>query len=345
MDTPCYDQHMLDLVFNDLEHLLSTERPTATSNTNCCVNCGGNALLYNTSSSSYPGSTVCDTCGVVQPGYVFYEEMFGKTLPTRTSNYKRIHHWHERISQLLLMESQIPMDEMLRIAEKLCDGTHKVINKDTVRAVLRSLGLQLYIEKWLQIIFRITRIAPPIPGSMLVCKLDSMFSDLQEPFNCFRSNKRKNFLNYNYVFCRLFQHLKCAQFCMFFPLIKSKSKLRQLDDMWRKMAESLNWEITQLAIVPPFAVRLEQPELLLQQLGSEYVPPVLVAPQTMLPKMVFRTLDRRSVNKMTRQRWLHHSNQPEQAFQKVAAAVKPRLSGVAKRPQLMSQRRHQGQHV
>jgi hypothetical protein len=322
-----YDQQLLDLVFADLDDLLAAERPVASEFCGICVSCGGARLTYAGSGTSHPGSLVCDSCGVVQPGVVFYETMYGNDYTHKSSNYKRIHHWHERISQLLLMESQIPYDQMLAIAEKLCDGTHSVINKDTVRAVLRSLNMQLYIEKWLQIIFRVTRIAPPIPGNILVHKLDEMFQSLQEPFDCFRIKKRKNFLNYNYVFCRLFQRLDCTQFCMFFPLIKSKQKLKQLDDMWVLMAESLNWEIKPLAQVAPFAVRLEQPDLLLQRLASEYVPPVQAAIQTEPLKMVFRTLDHRSVSRLIRGTTRHHLDQPEQEPRKAAAGVKrPRLN-------------------
>ena len=45
-----------------------------------------------------------------------------------------------------------------------------------------------------------------------------------------KSSSRRNFLNYNYVFCRLFQKMGCTKFCMFFPLIRSKVKLRALDE-------------------------------------------------------------------------------------------------------------------
>jgi hypothetical protein len=320
-----YDQHLLDLAFNDLEHLLATERPDPGQPSGCCVSCGGEQLSYSGSGTSFPGSLVCDRCGVVQPGCCFWETMYGNDFRRKTSNYKRIHHWHERISQLLLMESQIPHDQMLRIAEKLCDGSYAVINKDAVRAVLRSLNMQLYIEKWLQIIFRVTRIAPPIPGSMLVRKLDTMFQDLQEPFHCFRVAERKNFLNYNYVFCRLFQKLDCAQFSMFFPLIKSKHKLKQLDEMWKDMAGSLQWDLKPLAQVAPFAVRLEKPVLLLQRLASEYAPPIPAAPQTEPLKMVFRTLDRRSLAKLLREKAPLHSSPPAQQPRKAAAAKKRRL--------------------
>jgi len=340
-----YDQQLLDTVFADLDDLLAAERPVACESRSSCLSCGGNQLSYAGSGTSHPGSLVCDHCGVVQPGIVFYETMYGNNVSHKSSNYKRIHHWHERISQLLLMESQIPHDQMLAIAEKLCDGTYSVINKDAVRAVLRSLNMQLYIEKWLQIIFRVTRIAPPIPGNLLVHKLDEMFQALQEPFNCFRVERRKNFLNYNYVFCRLFQRLDCTQFCMFFPLIKSKQKLEQLDDMWSLMAESLNWAVTPLAQVAPFAVRLERPDLLLQRLASEYVPPVLAETQTTHARTVFRTLDRRSVDRLLRGTAQLHSDPPEQEPRKAAAEAKRPRSHAAKGPRLLNRRRCRARHV
>jgi hypothetical protein len=333
-----YDQRLLDLAFDDLEHLLAAERPVPVEPGSCCVSCGGGELDYAGSMSSHPGSLVCNRCGVVQPGCVFYETMYGRDCPRKTSNYKRIHHWHERVSQLLLMESQIPYHEMLRIAEKLCDGTHAVIDKDTVRSVLRSLNLQLYIEKWLQIIFRVTRIAPPIPGSLLIQMLDQLFLDLQEPFNCYRVKGRKNFLNYNYVFCRLFQKLECHQFCMFFPLIKSKQKLRQLDDMWSNMVGAIDWEVKPLEYVAPFAVHLEQPALLLQRLASEYVPPVLAGIQPTQLKTVFRTLGRRSAEKLVAERQPHHSKQFEQESQTPAVGSKRRRSVREGLPQLQRRR-------
>ena len=177
---------------------------------------------------------------------------------SNSSNYKRIHHWHERISQLLITESPIPDEEFIQIAAKLLEGGFTVINKDVIRTILRSLNMQLYIEKWLQIIFRITMIMPPIPGSSLIRQLDELFLELQEPFECYRANGRKNFLNYNYVFCRLFQKMGCTQYCMFFPLIKSQAKVRALDDMWTKMATSIKWQTPSLKQVQPFAVRLER---------------------------------------------------------------------------------------
>ena len=264
-----YNQSQLDAAFDDMDVLLSAERPIPANGRDTCVNCGAGRFVFNGQESAHPGSRICDLCGVVDPGLVIWETMYGNLMPTKTSNYKRIHHWHERISQLLLAESRIPDDEMLQIARCICSGEYTVINKDVIRTVLRSLNMQLYIEKWLQIIFRITKITPPMPGPMIVRQLDELFIQLQQPFEACRSEGRKNFLNYNYVFCRLFQKLGCLQFCMFFPLIKSKSKLEQLDQMWGEMAHKIGWPVIPLQFVVPFAVRLEQPDLLLQGLCAQ----------------------------------------------------------------------------
>ena len=286
------DQGDVDAAFADMEHLLDADRHASKCDSRVCADCGCGEFVYCGSGSPHPGSRVCTACGVVQAGNIYFETMYGKFVPTRGSNYKRIHHWHERISQLLIHESPIPRHEMQLIAEKLCDGTHQVLNKDTIRTVLRSLNLQLYIEKWLQIIYRLTDIRPPCPGPLLIQQLDSMFHELQRPFNTFKMEGRKNFLNYNYVFRRLFQAIGCPKFSMFFPLIKSPSKLRHLDKMWEAMAKSLNWEVTPLLSVPCFSVQLADPSSLLARLASQ---PELQSPverSILLPRKLYHASDR-----------------------------------------------------
>ena len=176
-----YGSEELAAYFHDLDSILSSAEDSAPIRSGC-ANCSSLDFCYSSSNSSYPGSRVCNVCGAVEKGNVYFETMYNKELPCRSSNYKRIHHWHERISQMLLMESRIPNEKMLLIAEKLCDGTYSVLNKDIIRSVLRSLKMQPYIEKWLQIIQRITGIAPPVPGVLLIRQLDTMFIELQRPF-------------------------------------------------------------------------------------------------------------------------------------------------------------------
>ena len=282
-------QSELDLAFADLDLLLNRDGDVFTRCSNVCRGCGGNKFTFAPSGTSMVGSRTCETCAVVDDAPVFFETMYGLETPRKTSNYKRVHHWHERISQLLILESEIPDDKMLQIAECLLDGSYTFINKDIIRQVLRSLKLQHYIEKWLQIIHRITGISPPKPGISLVRELDNLFLELQRPFDAHKSAQRKNFLNYNYVFCRLLQKMGCKQFCMFFPLIKSSPKLQQLDEMWDKMAESVDWPIVKLEQVSTFCVRLSAPSDLLERLRQNLASRAAVERASPPIQIVFRT--------------------------------------------------------
>jgi hypothetical protein len=310
-------QSELDLAFADLDYLLDRRTDGLILTDNNCRNCGGNIFTFASTGSSMVGSRTCDTCAVVEDGPVFFETMYGLQCPRKSSNYKRVHHWHERISQLLILESQIPDKEMLQIAERLCDGSFTFINKDIIRSVLRSLNLQNYIEKWLQIIQRITGISPPRPGISLVQELDRLFLELQRPFDAHKTPDRKNFLNYNYVFCRLLQKLGCKQFCMFFPLIKSNQKLQQLDEMWAKMAKSINWQSPPLEQVPPFCVRLCEPSRLLERLQQFLASRVVVEHALQPIRIVFRTSGQvRFVGRYPKLTMQHQSELPALPIQK-----------------------------
>ena len=331
------DQDAVDAAFADLERLLEERRPEPASR--ACVGCGG----VHFDRVSNPGHVhsyydVCAGCGAV------VNNTFGAgdaaRFPPRTtsSNYKRIHHWHERVSQLLLQESPIPHDDFVKIAERLLDGTHTVINKDVIRSVLRSLNMQLYIEKWLGIIQRVTGIEPPKPGARLLEMLDDAFTELQQPFKHFKAQGRKNFLNYNYVFCRLFQRLDCTQFCMFFPLIKSRQKLRHLDEMWEAMVASLQWEVKPLQQVAPFAVRLESPAALLEQIRQRGAPAAPAAPRTERWQTGNRKSDRRLLHELDRQTSLkrRRSAQPAPELQTLGSSVKrPRSASARGLPRLI----------
>ena len=156
---------------------------------------------------------------------------------------------------MLIMESRIPPEHMLAIGERLLDGSHAIISKDTIRGVLRSLNLQVYIEKWLQIIERCTGIVPPCPGPVILERLYQQFIELEKPFLLYTQNPIPVATSLTtisqlrvYVFCHLLQRMGCTKFCMFFPLIRSKHKLRALDDTWFKMTEVLGWTSVPLEV-------------------------------------------------------------------------------------------------
>ena len=323
------EQEDVDRAFADYDRAFLTLNPRpayATRNNMLCISCGSAHHTYNTSGSNEPGARICNNCGIVQPGNIIFEQMYGRILPSRTSNYKRIHHWHERISQLMLMESQIPREHMVAIGEKLLDGSYTVASKDTIRAVLRSLGLQVYIEKWLQIIERCTGVVPPCPGPVVLNRLDELFLDLQRPFAAYKLADRRNFLNYNYVFCRLFQRMNCTKFCMFFPLIRSKVKLRALDVMWEAMANSLGWESQPLVQVAPFSVCIETPAALLRRLKDRCAALTPVVPRKAPMKTAIQTWDRRKSAARPPERAKPRSERSAQMPQTLALRLKRKRS-------------------
>lgn len=329
------DQAAVDAAFSDLDELLAERAPAPSS---ACRNCGSYHFeRAHNDGQRFSYHDVCSECAAVQEST--FGQLDAQYYPARrsSSNYKRIHHWHERISQLFLCESTIPDDQFLQIAERLLDGSHAVINKDVIRGVLRSLNMQLYIEKWLQIIQRITGIEPPIPGGQLLMSLDACFMELQRPFAACKVDGRKNFLNYNYVFCRLFQKLGCAQFCMFFPLIKSRQKLRALDTMWHAMAGSVGWELTPLVHVPPFSVKLQQPELALARIRARVADAALAAPRTVPWRTGYRKSDQVLLRELDRQRSLkqRRSSPFAQELQRLGSSVKRPRSSAATRPRLL----------
>ena len=331
------NQTAVDAAFADLDDLIAQRRPV--DERNVCAGCGGMQLEQ----CANPGHTeifyyCCAACGIVQDGCA----VGAITTRCTSSNYKRIHHWHERVSQLMLCESRIPDSDFKRIAERICNGSHRVINKDVIRSVLRSLNMQTYIEKWLQIIQRITGIEPPKPGNRLLIALDDMFTELQRPFAQCKQQGRKNFLNYNYVFCRLFQKLGCPQFSMFFPLIKSRSKLKSLDDTWAAMTASVGWEVTPLQLVPPFAVTLERPAHLPPPLALAADSAVPAATRTVQSRKGFRKSDRTLLHELDRQTALKllRSFPPAQELQTLGWSRKRSLSvmGATLQSRLLSQR-------
>ena len=65
-------QRDIDLAFGDLEHLLDAERQPPFERNSGCVACGGTDFVFSGAGSSHVGSSVCQDCGVVQPGPVFF---------------------------------------------------------------------------------------------------------------------------------------------------------------------------------------------------------------------------------------------------------------------------------
>jgi hypothetical protein len=55
--------------------------------------------------------------------------MYGRVLATRHSNYRRFHHAHERISQLLIQETPIPLEDLGAIGQGYLTGASRHLTR------------------------------------------------------------------------------------------------------------------------------------------------------------------------------------------------------------------------
>eukprot|EP00741_Cyanophora_paradoxa_P002119 tig00000552_g2055.t1 len=129
-------------------------------------------------------------------------------------NYLRKYHVSERLKQHCLEDSPVPEDVLAAIARRMAG---KEWSKDNIRQVLRALKQQKYIERWAQIKWRITGERPPPMSAEDMDRVQEMFALVEVPFSMFKSQGRKNMLNYNYVFRQIFVLLDLPQHLPFSP--------------------------------------------------------------------------------------------------------------------------------
>eukprot|EP00741_Cyanophora_paradoxa_P011924 tig00020567_g11522.t1 len=154
-------------------------------------------------------------------------------------------------------------------------------SKDNIRQVLRALKQQKYIERWAQIKWRITGERPPPMSAEDMDRVQEMFALVEVPFSMFKSQGRKNMLNYNYVFRQIFVLLDLPQHLPFFPLLKSRQKLSELDSIWNRICEYNDWHFfpTLSSLVIAAAFRSSAcliPKLALVALISMFVCPCVI---------------------------------------------------------------------
>lgn len=111
-----------------------------------------------------------------------------------------------------------------------------------MKGILKKLKLHQYYEHIPHIISKISGKHPPTLSRETEEEIKQMFKEIQEPFAKFCPKERTNFLSYSYVLHKFFQILKMNEFVVYFPLLKSREKLRLQDKLWEQICNELNWE-------------------------------------------------------------------------------------------------------
>jgi uncharacterized Zn finger protein (UPF0148 family) len=196
----------------------------------------------------HDGLIVCTVCGVSNEILLDTDKPNYKE-PIQTSKnytaYKRKNHLNERINQFQAKETiDIPNEiyEEIKQEIKKLRLDNDSINHKIMRDILKKLGHNKYYEHITHIICFLTSKLPITITREAEHKIDMMFEEIQEPFELFKPKNRKSCLNYNYLMHKFFELLELDDYLIYFPLLKNREKLQEVDGTWKQICDYLNWE-------------------------------------------------------------------------------------------------------
>jgi len=194
------------------------------------------------------GVMVCPRCGSEEYMLVVSDFPSFRDPPKERNNYayKKINHLNEILNQFQAKESTIIPDDVMN--EVICEikkrriaNIAELTEKD-MREVLKKIGRSKYYEHATHILSRLNGNPPPIITPAIEEKVRTMFQEIQAPFLIYCPNDRTNFLSYSYILFKFFELLELDEYKVYFPLLKSRDRLIQHDQIWKKICDYLRWE-------------------------------------------------------------------------------------------------------
>ena len=209
-----------------------------------CEHCSSveKTMLYNDS------ICYCNNCFAIQNLLTDNEKPSYKDPPKEISyfSYKRINHYQEWLNQIQGKETtDIPeeiFDKIMLELKKQRITNVQDLNRRKIKEILKKLKINKYYEHIPYILNRITGIPNPNLTQELEEKLRNMFKDIQVPFLKHSPLNRKNFLSYSYVIHKFIQLLEKDEYLKYFPLLKSRDKLHQQEQIWKNICIDLGWK-------------------------------------------------------------------------------------------------------
>lgn len=209
-----------------------------------CGHCGHEELVL----VSSDGVSTCPECGTVEKTMVQGERPNYRDPPRETVYfcYKRGNHFQEWISQTQGREhTSIPdsvYDAILTELKKQKITNMATLKVRKLREVMKKLQLNRFFEHIPHILNHINGSSSVHIPPELEAQMRRMFQQIQAPFIRHAPPSRKNFLSYSYVLHKFAQLLGHEELLPHFPLLKSRLKLMQQDQIWRGICADLNWE-------------------------------------------------------------------------------------------------------
>lgn len=197
---------------------------------------------------SEEGILVCPRCGSEQYMLVVSDFPSFRDPPKERNNYayKKINHLNEILNQFQAKESTIIPDEVM--SEVICEIKKRRIQNIAeltevgMREILKKLNRSKYYEHATHILSRLNGNPPPTITPEIEEKIRAMFQEIQAPFLLYCPDDRTNFLSYSYILYKFFELLELDEYKAYFTLLKSRDRLIEHDQIWKKICDYLKWE-------------------------------------------------------------------------------------------------------
>lgn len=196
--------------------------------------------------------TICETCGQRTTVVTNPEKPSMKDPPAENKQYeyKRFTHFCDWLANLQGKESSKVPDDVINVVireiarERMQDRVDELGEADIKRYLKKysNLDYDRYYDHATQILFRITDIPPLQMTPEMEQNLKLMFLEIQEPFELYKGEHRRNFSSYAYIIYKFCQLLEYTAFLPKLKLHKDKEKLYEHDRIWKKICLHLGGE-------------------------------------------------------------------------------------------------------
>jgi hypothetical protein len=162
------------------------------------------------------------------------------------SPYRRLNHFREWLNQFQAKQSpDIPEQVFIDIVKELNKNRItdlSILNKKNMKVILKKLDYNIYYEHVAYIINKLNNLPPPKITRDMEKIFISMFIKIQDPWETYKQDGRKNFLSYSYVLHKFCELLELDHLLDCFALHKDPDKIMENDNIWAKICKVLNWE-------------------------------------------------------------------------------------------------------
>ena len=182
--------------------------------------------------------------------FVFFSAVNYRDMPSGRIcqySYKRINHLKVRLRRFQAVESENLPEKVYDIIKRdllkrriRWDGVGPMPTLRNKMEILKNDKLTKYYNNIHQIYCSVTGVAPPTLTRKEEEKLIEMFQEIERSYTKYII--RYNFFSYSYVLNKILRILKKEEHAKYFKLLKCRWKLREYDNIWRKICIEKGWE-------------------------------------------------------------------------------------------------------